>query len=148
MAGKHDIRNRARSARIRKFRRDWRQISRSVEARRRWRERSGAFDLRRIILQPFAVVERDSTDDTAATPINGRKAPLLDRTLRDHDLIAKGAHANRFYVDAELARPEGRQREMRPAFRLEAHHVMRGDLGAKDGVIPMLQGHKLIFVEN
>ena len=135
-------------ARIREIRRNRLHVDRMiVPGRRRW-ERRRSLDHRPVIFQPFAVVEGDRADDAAPPAIGGGEATLLDGTLRDHDLVAEGLHADALDVDAELARPEGGQREVRPAVGLEAHHVMRRDRGPEDRIVPVLQREKLVFVEH
>src|SRR6185312_12231511 len=57
-------------------------------------------------------------------------------------------HPDGLDVDAELARPELRNQQMRPAVRLITHHVVGRDLGAQHGVVPVLHGQKLVVVEH
>lgn len=68
--------------------------------------------------------------------------------MRDDDLVSKRAHAETFDVDAKLAGPEGGQREVRTTVRFETHHVVRRDLAAEDGIVPVLQHKKLVFLQH
>ena len=59
---------------------------------------------------------------------------------------ATGRHADRLDLGAELGGPEHRQRQVRPAVRLVADHVVGGDLGLRDRVAPVLEGEELVAV--
>ena len=58
------------------------------------------------------MVEGDGCDDPALAAVGGGEAEILDRALGEDDLIAEGAHADAFDVDAELAGPKLRQRQV------------------------------------
>ena len=103
---------------------------------------------RRVVLQPPALIEGDGGDDAAPTTVGGGEAALLDRPLGEDDLVAEGRHADGLDVDAELARPEAGQQQMRAVVGLEAHHVVGRDLGAEHGVVPVLHREELVLVQH
>src|ERR1700722_337305 len=84
----------------------------NIESRgRRW-ERTRLLDECLVVLQPFAVVEGDRTDNTSPSAVGRGEPSLFDRALGKDDLVPEGGHANRLDIDAELARPVGRYKEM------------------------------------
>src|SRR5262249_46320444 len=107
-----------------------------------------ALDLRRVVLQPFAVIESDRGDDATPMTVGSGEPAFLNGALRKYDLVSEGADSHRLDIDAELAGPERRQRKVWPTIGLEAHHVVRSDLGPKDGIVPVLQGEKLILIHH
>src|SRR5215467_11398566 len=148
VAGQDDCGKRRRGARIRKLRRNRLHVGGMIVPRRRRRERRRSLDQSPVILQPFTVIEGDRADDAAPLTIDGGEAALLDGALCNDHLVAEGLHADALDVDTKLTRPEGGQRQVRPAVWLEAHHVVRRDRGPEDRIVPVLQREKLVLVEH
>src|SRR6266478_2335299 len=65
-----------------------------IEPGRRRRKRPRALDLFLVVLQPLAVVEGDRTDNTPPPSIRRGEPSVLDRALREDDLVAEGGHAD------------------------------------------------------
>src|SRR6185295_371111 len=148
MASENNIRNPGRLARIREPGRHRLGVRWYVIARWRGRERRRLVDESAVVLQPLAVVKGDSSDDAALLAEGGGETKILDRALGEDDLISEGAHANALDVDAELAGPELRQRQVRAASGLEVDHVVRRGLCAEYRGIHVFDRHELIFVEH
>src|SRR5580704_6344043 len=124
------------------------RVDGNIESRGRRRKRTRLLDECLVVLQPFAVVERDRTDNSSPSAVRRGEPSLFDRALSKDDLVPEGGHANRLDVDAELARPVGRHHEMGTALGFGAHHVMRSHLRTANGVAPEFRGEKLVLIQD
>jgi hypothetical protein len=111
------------------------------------RERGRLLDEALVVLDPPPVIEGDGGHRPAVLAVDGDEAARGERSLGNHDCIGGRRHADRLDVDAELARPERRDREVSATLRRRADHVVRRDRGLLDGVSPVLEREELMQVE-
>src|SRR5580658_7840645 len=112
VTGQDDIRSPRRNASGWEIGRYRPRVGGNIESRGRRRKRTRLLDECLVVLQPFAVVERDRTDNSSPSAVRRGEPSLFDRALGKDDLVPEGGHADRLDVDAELARPVGRHHEM------------------------------------
>src|SRR5580658_9758631 len=90
VTGQDDIRSPRRNASGWEIGRYRPRIGGNIESRGWRRERSRLFDECLVVLQPFAVVEGDRTDNTSPSAVGRGEPSLFDRALGEDDLVPEG----------------------------------------------------------